>query len=376
MSNMLFLLDEPAGGLDSEAEAAVLGVMERLLDEGNSVLVVSHRRAVIERAAHVIEFGPGPGHRGGQVVFAGSVSELRRSETATGRWLRGDCQPPEPSGSSKIEWVDGIDGHRLPLCGAAVLRGPSGCGKTLLLGQLEEAARERGGRSNFPEFERILTVKRVKVSRSKVSLVATYVGLWNTMRELFGATAEAQVRGLTPSMFSLAVRGGRCEACKGLGTCRMDMGVLADVWVQCEACAGRRFNADLLEVRWKGMSACDLLQCTVHEARGMLAGHPRLERPLRALEDVGLGYLVLGQSSVSLSGGEAQRLRLARELAKGRGVEGALLLLDEPTMGLHPVDVIELLSLLSLLVSKGATIWLASSDSVVASWADHVVNLG
>jgi len=398
LSGVLYVLDEPTVGLHVREVMAVVRLLLKLRAAGNTVLVVEHHPLVVAAADVVVDFGPGAGVKGGRVQYQGPFDGLVGSGTTTGRWLSGAEHMPAPEGGSPRAEVRvrGASAHNLrevdldlPVGSLAALFGPSGSGKTTLLDTIRrhlEAAlggtpgwlppvRELRG---IEAFDRLVVVDQGPSGRSPRSNPATYTGAWDVVRELLAATPEARVRGLGAAIFSLHVKGGRCEVCRGTGLQRVDLGWLPDVYLPCEVCDGRRFNADVLEVRWKGRNADELLRMTAEEAYAFLAGHPRLEAALRALVEVGLGYVLLGQPGHTLSGGEAQRLRIARELARAnrRGGERTLYLLDDPTVGLHPADVAHLVQLLRRLVAEGATVWLATHHEGLAEACDRVVRVG
>jgi excinuclease ABC subunit A len=396
LSGVLYVLDEPTAGLSGADLQAVVRVMSRLRDLGNTVIVVDHHREVIEVADRIVEFGPGPGVRGGRVVYDGDVAGLYAADTATGRWMSGlerfaSTSPRAPRGALRLEGA----GHwnlceidvDLPVGALSAITGPSGSGKTTLLETLRFHVRAQLGLETGPgptlrgwvggdAIRRLIEVDRRPLARTARSSPATYIGMWEIVRELLASTREARVRGLDPSYFSLHAKGGRCEACQGTGLVRIDLGLLPDVYLSCEVCGGRRFNADVLEVAWKGRSADQILDLSGEEAYALLAGHPRIEAVLRALLDVGLGYLPVGQPAHTLSGGEAQRLRLARELTRRAGGEGSLYLVDDPTVGLHPADVDVLLRLFHRLADDGSTVVVATHDRALAAACDHEIALG
>ncbi|MCB9682240.1 MAG: ABC-ATPase UvrA [Alphaproteobacteria bacterium] len=395
LSGVLFVLDEPSAGLQRDQVARLVGLLRRLRDQGNGVLVVEHHPDVIAAADRVVEFGPGPGREGGRVVFDGPPAALAGADTPTGVWLGRPLSSERPPrrvdgwltlrGASERNLVG--DAVRVGLGRLTALVGPSGAGKTAVLDALGAHLAARwvadpptlsGTLDGGPDLTRALVVDDASARRSRRSMPATYTGLWDTLRELLAATHEARVRGLEANAFSLNVVAGRCEACGGLGVRRVDLQFLPSVDVPCEVCDGRRFAGDVLEVRWKGRNAAELLDLTADEALPLLAGHPRLEEGLRALRDVGLGYVALGQPAHTLSGGEARRLRLARELARAarRGAADTVFLLDEPTAGLHPQDVAVLAALLHRLVDEGATVVVATHHAQLAAACDHVVVLG
>lgn len=396
LSGVLYVLDEPAAGLPDADAARIVDALRALVAQGNTVVAVEHHPVVVRAADHVVEFGPGAGPLGGRIVYEGPASGLFDADTATGRALSGRERLPSGRATAgpiavftaidvppvRVEQLD------LPTGAIVALTGPSGSGKTLLLDAVTAAVdpnRPRGapasgvGSVRLPTpFLRVLSADRRAVARSARSNVATFTGLWSVVRELLAATAEAKIRGLDASMFSLNVKGGRCEACAGTGVARVELGWLPDVYLTCDVCEGRRFTSDVLRVRWKGLDAHELLSMSTSDALSRLAGHPDLESKLRAIVDVGLGYLPLGQGGHTWSGGEAQRLLLAKELARAhrRGGDGTLVVLDDPTVGLHPVDVAVLLRLLRQLADDGATVWLATHDDALAAACDARIHLG
>lgn len=390
LSGVLFILDEPTVGLDAAQVGALIDLLRELTRRGNAVLVVEHHEALLEAADHVIEFGPGPGTLGGRVIYEGSATGLRSADTPTGDWLAGrvrfDEEPREPAAFAALPSAVGRnlqgDGSRIAVGGITAFVGPSGAGKSALLEAWSTALRAglEGGESvaGAEAFTRVLLVDDASARRSKRSMPATYVGFWSVMRELFAATKEARVRGIEPSAFSLNVKGGRCEACHGLGVRTIDLHVLPSVDVTCEVCGGKRFASDVLEVTWKGYSAAQILSMSADEALPILAGHPRLEEALRSLRDVELGYVPLGQPAHTLSGGEARRLRMARELVRAarRGAADTVFLIDEPTVGLHPTDIVALWRLLRRLADEGATVVVCTHDLQAAAQCDHIVRLG
>jgi excinuclease ABC subunit A len=362
LSGVLYALDEPAAGLGDDEARSVLAVLRRLRDLGSTVVAVEHHPVVIAGADRVVEFGPGPGAHGGRIVFDGPPSALRTADTHTGRALSGRLEVTSPVvKSARIT----LAGRRIVPQGITVITGRSGSGKSRWLAT---ARQQWEGR-----FDRLAELEAGPLGGTNRSLVATYIGLWDTMRELLAATPGAKVRGFPAGTFSLNAKGGRCEACHGLGFVQIDLEILPDVDAPCEVCGGRRFAADVLEVAWKGRNAAELLAMSVAEARVLLSGVPRLEAALRVLDDVGLGYVPLGQPTHTLSGGEAQRLRLGRELVRSGRAEGALYLVDEPTLGLHPVDTVALMSVFRRLCNEGSTVVLASQDAWVLASADLVV---
>lgn len=375
LSGVLYVLDEPTAGLAADAVAPVLDVLDAVKARGNTLLVVSHREALVRRADRVIDLGPGAGEAGGRLLYQGAPEGLEGLDSPTGRWLAGTLPAPELDAAPdrrtvEVTGLPKVGSLSLALGQVTVITGPGGAGASTLL-----AALERQGAEGLGPLDRVLSVDEARTGSHR-SLVATFVGAWSVLRELLAATTEAKIRGLSASHFSLATSGGRCEACKGQGEIRVDLGLLPPVWLPCEVCDGRRFHEDVLDIRWKGHSAARLLDLEAVAAWRLLAGHPKLDRTLRGLVDVGLGYVPLGQSTGSLSGGEAARLRLARELGRSRrGVEDALVLVDGPTDGLHPADARAQVELLHHLAAAGATVVTASHDPLVVTTARHVVRL-
>ncbi|MFK7926731.1 MAG: hypothetical protein AB8H79_00970 [Myxococcota bacterium] len=388
LAGVLYVLDEPTAGLADDVVDCVIEVIHTLVSGGNTVVAVSHREAVVRSAHQLIDMGPGAGELGGAVLFAGAAEE-HRGATPTADWLAGRLQWPNPAPSTSstafrvaelcVRQIGPVDvelAHR----GLTVVTGPSGSGRATIVQAVAQAIRDADSvqaRVESPvDIERVLEVDRRR-SGSNRSMVATFVGLWDVLRDLLAATTEARIRGLTAGTFSLNVKGGRCEACKGQGELRIDLGLLPPVFVPCEVCASQRFQEDVLGVRWKGLSAAGLLQLTASEAHAHLAGHPRLERILRGLMDVGLGYVRLGQSTLSLSGGEAARLRLAKELGRSvRGVSDAVIIMDAPTRALHPHDRIAMIRLLQRLSTESIGVLVSSVDPRVLAVASRVLSLG
>jgi excinuclease ABC subunit A len=357
-SGVLYALDEPAAGLAAIEAEAVAACVRALIAAGNGVVAVDHNPVLIAAADRVVEFGPGAGPEGGRIVFDGPPSALAAADTATGRWWASGRRLPAvtcPSGRDVV-----LAGVPLRAEGLTVWTGPSGSGKSRALAALA-AAVEAGG----TPWARVLWAEGT-AARAARSIAATYVGAWSVVRELLAATAEARVRGLDAGAFSLAQPGGRCEACQGTGEKRVDLEWLPELWTPCPVCDGRRFAGDALAVRWHGLDPGELLQQTAAEARRLLGGVPRLERALRALVDCGLGHVPLGLPTRALSSGEASRLRLARELARGAVGPDALVLLDDPTRGQHAVDAERVLRLAVRLAEAGAAVVVASHDPEVA----------
>jgi excinuclease ABC subunit A len=392
LRGVCYILDEPTIGLHHRDNRVLLDVLDRLEAKGNTLVVVEHDEDTIRRARHVIDLGPGAGRRGGEVVGHGSAGDLMaNSASITGRYLkaplRHPLQPRRPvtrrTGSiqvagAKLHNLRNLD-FRIPLGRLTVITGVSGSGKSTLARDVLHASlvegRPVGCRGLKGGADRVLEVDQTPIGRTPRSCPATYVGFWDAVRRLFADTTEARMRGWSASRFSFNTRGGRCEACEGQGIKRVEMSFLPDVRVACEACAGQRFNAETLSVRLRGRSAGEVLAMSVEEAVEFFAAHAAVHRALRLMQDVGLGYLTLGQQSPTLSGGEAQRIKLVTELAKA-SEKKTLYVLDEPTVGLHMADVEKLLRVLHRLVDAGHTAVVIEHNLDVIAEADWVIDLG
>jgi excinuclease ABC subunit A len=393
----LYILDEPSIGLHPRDTARLLGILEGLRDQGNTVLVVEHDKDIVAAADYVIDLGPGAGEQGGRVAFQGSVPELiEDGRGLTGKFLRGELTIGVPGRRRKGNGLElvirGARAHnlkgvtaRLPLGAFSCVTGVSGSGKsTLVHDVLCGALLHRRGGWDKPacdgvegaEFvEDLVVVDQSPIGRSPRSNPVTYLKAFDAIRDLFAATREAEARGLTSSHFSFNVPGGRCETCAGDGQVRVDMQFLADVFLVCDICGGRRFRPEVLEVRYRGKTIHDVLEMTVRESLHFFTAHPRLRKRLKALDEIGLGYLRLGQPSTTLSGGEAQRVKLALHLLRKPG-ERVLYVLDEPTTGLHMADVAELLNCFRRLMDAGATLVVIEHNMDVVKQADWVIDLG
>ena len=399
LMGVLYILDEPSIGLHARDHARLLRSLERLRDAGNSVLVVEHDEETIRTADHVIDVGPGAGVHGGRVVAAGTPAEIMaHEESLTGAYLAGrraleipTRRPPQPE---RVVEIRGCRAHnlrdvdlRVPLGLLTVVTGVSGSGKSTLVSEtlLRALARELHGAERPPGpftalagtdlVDKVIEVDQTPIGRTPRSNPATYTGAFDGIRALFAQVPEARVRGYSPGRFSFNVKGGRCESCQGDGLLRVEMHFLPDLFTTCEVCRGRRYNRETLEVRYRGKSIADVLEMTVQEAADLLENVPAVKRPLATLCEVGLGYLALGQPATTLSGGEAQRIKLARELAR-RATGKTLYVLDEPTTGLHFADVERLLSVLQRLVDRGNSVVVIEHHLDVIKSADWVVDLG
>jgi excinuclease ABC subunit A len=399
LAGVLYVLDEPTAGLHPAEVERLLRALRTLRDSGNSLLVVEHDAEVIAAADWVVEFGPGAGREGGRVVFAGPMEEFRKADTLTARHVRGEArtsfrgegEDPYLRGALVVVGATahnlrGVDA-RFPVGRVTAVVGVSGSGKSSLVSDvLLRALRRRLHGDPAPpgphreirgaaRYSRAFEVDRSPVGRSARATPGTFVGAWDAIRDLLAETDDARIRGFDASRFSFNVEGGRCPACEGLGVQAIEMHLLPEVRVTCEACGGARFERETLEVRWRGATAADILRRTVSEALVSFRNVPRVRDPLLPVERVGLGYLPLGQPLDTLSGGERQRLRLASELA-GRPGEGSLFVLDEPSVGLHPADVARLAGVLRDLAGEGATVVVIDHDPDLVRTADWVLELG
>jgi excinuclease ABC subunit A len=370
-----------------------------LRDIGNTVVVVEHDREAMEEADWIVDFGPGAGRSGGEVVAAGTPAHIKESkDSLTGRYLSGELEIalPEtrrPSDGRKIT-VTGARENNLkdvtaefPLGLFVCVTGVSGAGKSTLVNHIlyPAVARALHG-SDVPvgahdkvlglhEIDKVIDIDQSPIGRTPRSNPATYTKLFDQIRDFFALLPEARMHGYTPGRFSFNVKGGRCEACEGDGVKRVEMHFLPDVYVPCEVCQGKRFNEATLQVKYNGLSIADVLDLTVDEALVLFKNHPQVRRALQTLADVGLGYIALGQSSPTLSGGEAQRVKLSRELSK-RSTGRTLYILDEPTTGLHFDDIKKLLAVLDRLVHGGNTVVVIEHNLDVIKTADHVIDMG
>jgi len=400
LMGVLYILDEPSIGLHQKDNSKLLDTLESLRDLGNTLLIVEHDEATIRRADHIVDLGPGAGEDGGRVVASGSLEDILRCDgSLTGRYLMGRLKIPVPESrrtpaKEKYLKIIGAAEHNLkdidveiPLGLFVCVTGVSGSGKSTLIDEILYRAlakkfyksRQRPGRhkglKGVENIDKVIVIDQSPIGRTPRSNPATYTGLFGPIRSLFSKLPEAKMRGYKPGRFSFNVKGGRCEVCMGDGTKRIEMHFLPDVYVQCEVCRGKRFNQGTLEVRYKGKSISDILEMSVSETLDLLKNIPSIRSKLQTLYDVGLGYIKLGQSATTLSGGEAQRVKLAAELSK-RATGKTLYLLDEPTTGLHFADIDKLLSVLQRLVSTGNTVLVIEHNLDVIKTADYVIDLG
>ncbi len=396
---VLYILDEPSIGLHQRDNRRLLATLVSLRDLGNTVLVVEHDAETILTADHVIDMGPGAGRMGGEVVFSGTPAQLKKDKKSlTGAYLSGRKAIPVPAKRRRPQnghlTIEGATQNNLqdltvkfPLGVLTVVTGVSGSGKSSLvidtlqktLAQHLYRAKDRPGRHRkirgLGKIDKVVDIDQTPIGRTPRSNPATYTGLFTPIRDLFSQTPEARMRGYKPGRFSFNVRGGRCPDCEGDGIIRIEMHFLPDVYVKCETCGGKRYNRDTLEIKYKGATIADVLDMTVNQAGDFFAAVPVLRRKLQTLIDVGLGYIKLGQSATTLSGGEAQRIKLSRELSK-RDTGRTLYVLDEPTTGLHFDDINRLLSVLDRLVTAGNTVVVIEHNLDVIKCADHIIDLG
>jgi len=393
-----YVLDEPSIGLHQRDNHRLIAMLNRLRDLGNTVIVVEHDADTIRAAEHIVDMGPGAGVLGGEVVFSGKLAALledRASRTAA--YLSGRASIKRPTRRRPAEaWIEikGARGHnlanvdaRIPLAQMTCVTGVSGSGKSSLIVDtlLPEAARrlnragswglEHDAILNLERCDRVVAVDQAPIGRSPRSNPATYTGVFTELRNLYAQTNEARVRGFGPARFSFNVKGGRCEHCHGEGLRRIEMHFLPDVWVTCRVCDGQRYDRETLAITYRGKNIAQALSLSINEAVELFANHPGLRAKLEVLRDVGLGYMTLGQPATTLSGGEAQRIKLARELARRRSGSG-LYILDEPTTGLHFDDVRLLLEVLERLVDEGNTVVVIEHDLQVIKCADWVIDVG
>jgi excinuclease ABC subunit A len=399
LTGVVYVLDEPSIGLHQRDNRKLLEALKHLRDIGNTVVVVEHDHEAMEEADWLVDFGPGAGRHGGEVVAAGTPEQVKKSKTSlTGRYLKGELRIPLPAerrpGSGRAITVKGASENNLkgvsasfPLGLFVCVTGVSGAGKSTLVNHILYPAAARAlhgsdlvvgaheGIEGLGEIDKVIDIDQSPIGRTPRSNPATYTKLFDLIRDFFAELPEARMHGYTPGRFSFNVKGGRCEACEGDGVKRVEMHFLPDVYVPCEVCRGRRFNDATLAVKYNNLSVADVLDLTVDEALALFKHHPTIRRALETLADVGLGYIALGQSSPTLSGGEAQRVKLSRELSK-RSTGRTLYVLDEPTTGLHFDDIRKLLGVLDRLVEGGNTVVVIEHNLDVIKTADWVIDMG
>jgi excinuclease ABC subunit A len=397
---VIYILDEPTIGLHARDVSRLISTLEDLRDLANTVLVVEHDPATILAADHIIDLGPGAGEKGGRVVVSGPLSKIIETpESLTGAYISGRLKVPVPAKRRKIDFnrvleikgasqfnLKNID-VKIPLGVFVCITGVSGSGKSTLVQEIlykalaqkiyhsKEKAGKHKGLLGIENIDKVINIDQSPIGRTPRSNPATYTDLFTPIRQLFSELPEAKIRGYKPGRFSFNVKGGRCEACMGDGLIKIEMQFLPDVYVPCEVCKEKRFNQETLEVRYKGKNIADVLSMSVEEALEFFKNIPRIREKLQTLSDVGLEYIKLGQSATTLSGGEAQRVKLAKELSK-RSTGKTLYLLDEPTTGLHFADIEKLLSVLHRLVDRGNTVLVIEHNLDVVKTADYIIDLG
>ena len=395
---VLYILDEPSIGLHQRDNEKLINSLQSLRDIGNSVIVVEHDKDMILRADHIIDIGPMAGKNGGEIISQGSPKMLKKQQTLTAQYLNHKKKIELPKirrkGNGKSIILSGCTGNNLknidvqiPLGIMIGVSGVSGSGKSTLINEtlypILNSFIYKGVKIPLPYkkieglkyLDKVVDVNQSPIGRTPRSNPATYCGMFSEIRNLFTLTPESQIRGYKPGRFSFNVKGGRCETCQGGGMKVIEMNFLPDVHVECESCNGKRFNRETLEIRFKGKSIADVLEMTVNQACNFFINHPKIYRKLKTVKDVGLGYITLGQSSTTLSGGEAQRIKLATELSK-KDTGQTLFILDEPTTGLHFEDVRVLMEVLDRLVKKGNTVLIIEHNMDVIKLVDHLIDIG
>ena len=396
--NVLYILDEPSIGLHQRDNVRLINSLKQLRDTGNSIIVVEHDKDIMEEADYIIDIGPGAGRHGGEVMFQGKVDDLKKTHSLTASYLNGEKNIEIPSerrkGNGKYLEIKGATGHnlkgvdlKLPLGMFTCVTGVSGSGKSSLInGTLHPLLSQKFYRSlqeplpykevmGIENIDKVVTVDQSPLGRSPRSNPATYTGVFTEIRKLFVELPDSKIRGYKPGRFSFNIAGGRCETCKGNGYRTIEMNFLPDVLVPCETCHGKRYNRETLEVRFKGKSISDVLDMTVNQAVEFFENVPAILKKIKVLQDIGLGYIKLGQPSSTLSGGENQRVKLATELAK-KDTGKTLFILDEPTTGLHFEDIRVLLKVINRLADKGNTIVIIEHNLDVIKSADYIIDLG
>ncbi len=395
---VLYILDEPSIGLHQRDNKKLINSLVNLRDLGNSIIVVEHDKDMIEHADYVIDIGPGAGHHGGEIVSEGTFAELKQHDTLTADYLNGTKEIEIPKtrrkGNGHKITLKGTTGNNLknltvdfPLGKLICVTGVSGSGKSTLINEtlypILNKHIYRGVKKPMPyksidgleHIDKVIAINQSPIGRTPRSNPATYTGVFSEIRSLFAKTSEAAIRGYKPGRFSFNVKGGRCETCQGGGVRIIEMNFLPDVHVECETCQGKRFNRETLEIRYKGKSISDVLNMTIDDAVAFFELIPKIYRKLKTIHDVGLGYITLGQQSTTLSGGEAQRIKLAAELSK-KDTGNTFYILDEPTTGLHFEDIRVLMDVLNKLTNKGNTVLIIEHNLDVVKLADHVIDIG
>ena len=399
LMGVLYILDEPSIGLHQRDNIKLIRTLQRLRDLGNSVIVVEHDEETMEAADYIVDVGPGAGIHGGYIVAQGTPAEIMAcKESLTGAYLSGREKIAVPKerrvGNGFVLSVKGARQNNLkslnvdvPLGCFVCVTGVSGSGKSSLVNgilypylahKLNRAVMYPGPHDSIEgaeHLDKVISIDQSPIGRTPRSNPATYTGLFNEIRDLFAKTSDAKAHGYTAGRFSFNVKGGRCESCEGDGVKKIEMHFLPDVYVKCDVCKGKRYNRDTLDVHYKGKNISDVLDMTVEEGLSFFDGIPSIKRKLQALYDVGLGYISIGQSSTTLSGGEAQRIKLAEQLSR-RSTGKTIYILDEPTTGLHSADVAKLIQMLNRLVEAGNTVLVIEHNLDVIKTADYIIDLG
>jgi excinuclease ABC subunit A len=396
--NVLYILDEPSIGLHHRDNLRLIHSLEQLRDTGNSVIVVEHDKEMMLNADYVVDLGPFAGRHGGKIVGAGTPEEILKGNSLTSQYLRGEKKIEVPNdrrpGNGKTLQLKGCTGNNLkdidvefPLGKFICITGVSGSGKSTLINEtLQPILSKHFYKSvkdampfkmveGIDNLDKVVQVDQSPIGRTPRSNPVTYTGVFSDIRDLFTLLPESKIRGYKPGRFSFNVKGGRCEECQGGGMKLIEMNFLPDVYVHCDKCNGKRYNRETLEVRYRGKSISDILDMTITQSVEFFESYPKILHKLKTLEEVGLGYLTLGQSSTTISGGEAQRVKLATELAK-RDTGKTMYILDEPTTGLHFEDIRVLLEVLNRLVDKGNTVVVIEHNMDVIKVADYIIDIG
>ena len=396
---VLYILDEPSIGLHQRDNAKLISTLKHLRDIGNTLIVVEHDEDTMFEADYIVDVGPGAGINGGSVVCQGTVDDIMKCENSiTGQYLSGKKKIPVPEkrrkGNGKFLTVKGAAHNNLkninvkiPLGEFVCVTGVSGSGKSSLVNEViyKYLANELNGAKKITgkfksidglqNLDKVINIDQSPIGRTPRSNPATYTGVFSDIRDLFASTVDAKMKGYNSSRFSFNVKGGRCEACQGDGIVKIEMHFLADIYVPCDVCKGRKYNSETLEVKYKGKSIYDVLEMTVVEGMNFFQNVPKIYNKLKTLYDVGLGYVKIGQPATTLSGGEAQRVKLSTELSK-RATGKTVYILDEPTTGLHTADVHKLVDVLHTLVDAGNSVIVIEHNLDLIKTADHIIDLG